>query len=465
MELWPYQEQLITEARNALARGKRRICIVLSCGGGKSVIAANIAKMAISKGNSVLFMVHRIELCNQIRDTFIACGVDLNYCEIGMVQTLTRRTDQVKLSEPDIIITDEFHHGAAASYRNIYETYPNAVLIGFTATPIRGKGGLGSVCDELITSVSAKWLIENNYLSPCKCYSVQLADLSNLKVKRGEYDAAQMAAILENRAVYGETIKNYKRIADGKKTIVYTVSVESAQQTAELFRNGGYTSAALSGSTPKTERAQIMQDFRDNKITILCNCELFGEGLDVPDVECVVLLRKTKSLTLFIQQSMRSMRYKPDKTAIIIDHVGNIFEHGFPQDDRKWSLDGKKEEKKDTKDNLEDKTGFGNKVKSCPVCGVVMEIHVRTCSDCGHEFTKSKERPLVDVELEEITEADLLRAKPYAHYKNCRTWDELSAFRKAKKYKQAWAIHKAIELGIDIPHKLRSLDRHRNKYS
>ena len=139
---------------------------MLSCGGGKSVIAANIAKMAISKGSSVLFLVHRIELCNQIRDTFIACGVDLNYCEIGMVQTLTRRTGQVKLSEPDVIITDEFHHGTANSYRNIYETYPNAVLIGFTATPTRmGKGGLGAVCDELITSVSTKWLIENNYLS------------------------------------------------------------------------------------------------------------------------------------------------------------------------------------------------------------------------------------------------------------------------------------------------------------
>jgi len=349
MELRPYQKQLITNAKRALARGKRRLCIVLSCGGGKSVIAANIAKMAISKGNSVLFLVHRIELCNQIRDTFSACGVNMNYCEIGMVQTLTRRTGQVKLSEPDLIITDEFHHGTAASYRNIYETYPNAVLIGFTATPIRmGRGGLGAVCDELITSVSTKWLIENNYLSPCKYYSAPLADLSDLKVKRGEYDAARMAAILENRAVYGETIKNYRRIADGKKTIVYTVSVESARQTAELFRHSGYTAAALSGATPKDERARVMRDFRENKITVLCNCQLFGEGLDISDVECVVLLRKTKSLTLFIQQSMRSMRYKPGKTAIIIDHVGNIFEHGFPQDDRAWSLDVKKEEKKNS---------------------------------------------------------------------------------------------------------------------
>jgi len=464
MELRPYQKQLITDAKKALARGKRRICIVLSCGGGKSVIAANIAKMAISKGNSVLFLVHRIELCNQIRDTFVACGVDLNYCEIGMVQTLTRRADQVKLSEPDVIITDEFHHGTAASYRNIYETYPNAVLIGFTATPIRrGEGGLGAVCDELITSVSTKWLIENNYLSPCKCYSVQLADLSNLKVKRGEYDVVQMAAILEKRAIYGETIKNYKRIADGKKTIVYTVSVESAQQTAELFRGNGYAAAALDGTTPKAERAQVMQAFRENKITVLCNCELFGEGLDVQDVECVILLRKTKSLTLYIQQSMRSMRYKTGKTAIIIDHVGNIFEHGFPQDDRAWSLDGKKKEKNNS---IEENAGGGCSPKACPNCNVVLESHIRTCPDCGFIFSKKTPAQLIDVELKEITEDDLLRAKPYAHYKNCKSWDELNAFRKAKKYRQAWAVHKAIELGLEIPNKLRGLDRHvLNKYN
>jgi len=464
-KLRPYQKQLIEDTRKALARGKRRLCIVLPCGGGKSVIAAAIAKLAISKGNNVLFMVHRIELCNQIRQTFIAFGVDLNYCEIGMVQTLTRRTGQVGLNDPDVIITDEFHHGGAMSYRSIYKAYPKAAIIGFTATPIRmSTGGLGDICDELITSVSTKWLIENGYLSPCKCYSVTLADLSKLRVKRGEYDVSQLAALLETKTVYGETVKNYRLIADGKKTIVYTVSVESARQTAKLFRGNGYTAAALDGTTPKPEREQIMQDFRDNKISILCNCELFGEGLDVPDVECVILLRKTKSLTLYIQQSMRSMRFKPDKTALIIDHVGNVFEHGFPQDDREWSLEVKKK-KKDAKEEGELK-GLAFKPKACPSCNVVLYQYESKCSECGYVFLVPLKEPAktVDVDLKEITEEDLLRFKPYSHYKNCKTWDELEAFRRVKKYKQAWVIFKAAELGIDIPIKFKTLERKlRNK--
>ena len=459
MKLRPYQEQLIMDTRQALARGKRRLCIVLSCGGGKSVIAASIAKLAISKEKNVLFLVHRIELCNQIRQTFINCGVDLNFCEIDMVQTRTRRVAQVRLNEPDIIITDEFHHGTAASYRNIYKAYPNAILIGFTATPIRmGKGGLGDVCDELLTSVSTKWLIENSFLSPCKYYSVPLADMSNVRVRRGEYDEKQMASILENRTVYGETIANYRRIADGKKAIVYTVSVESARQTAELFCNNGYTAVALDGTTSKEERARVMQDFRDNKISILCNCELFGEGLDIPDVECVILLRKTKSLTLYIQQSMRSMRYKPGKTAIIIDHVGNIFEHGFPQDDREWSLETKsKKSKKVKEDKHEEKV---RKPKVCPECDVVLEPTTRTCSECNYEFAKKEPPEMVDIELKEIVEEDLLRFKPYDYYKKCKTWVELDTFREVKKYKQAWAIFKAVELNIEIPVKYRTLERH-----
>ena len=160
IKLRPYQQQLIIDTQRALAQGKRRLCIVLSCGGGKTVIAAYIAKMAISKGKNVLFLVHRIELRNQIIQTFIDCDVDLNFCEIDMVQTRTCRAGQGGLNGPGIIITDEFHHGTAASYRNIYTTHPDAVSIGFTATPIRtGEGGLGDICDELIIGISTKWLI------------------------------------------------------------------------------------------------------------------------------------------------------------------------------------------------------------------------------------------------------------------------------------------------------------------
>ena len=449
MELREYQTDVINKARQSLAKGRKRICIVLPCGAGKSVIAANIAKISASKGNHVLFFVHRIELVRQIRQTFIECGVDMDYCTVGMQQTIVRHLDQV--NNPKLIIVDEAHHILANGYKKIINTFPDAVVCGFTATPLRmNEGGLGEIIDELITSVSTKWLIENNYLSPCKCYSVQLADLSNIRIKRGEYDAGQMADILEDNAVYGKTVENYKLIAEGRKCLVYTVSVESAKQTADLFIQNGYTAASLDSKTPIHERARIMREFRENKITILCNCELFGEGLDVPDVECVILLRKTHSLTLYIQQSMRSMRYKPGKTAVIIDHVGNVFEHGLPHDDREWTLDPKKRKRIAEKKEPTYKT--------CPNCSLLLLFNVRVCPDCGYEFWEKIIQHTIDVALQEITEADLLRKKPYCFYRACKTWDELERFRAARKYKQAWSIYSAIELGVEIPEEFKYLE-------
>lgn len=354
---------------------------------------------------------------------------------------------------PHYIIIDECHHSTANSYKTIFECFPDARKIGFTATPTRlGKGGLGEVFQKLIQSVSTKWLIANDFLSPYRYFSVPVADVSGVSVQRGEYSATELSKVMENAYVYGETIRNYKKLADDKKTIVYCVSVESAKQTAEKFNTSGYTAASLDSKTPKEEREKIMKTFRENKIKILCNCELFGEGLDVPDVECVILLRKTKSLTLYIQQSMRSMRYKPDKTAIIIDHVGNVFEHGLPDADRRWSLDSKTE--KQENEEL---------VKICPVCFYVMEPDEDACPECGYEFRFSsearhrQEKQEVDVDLVEISEQGIseleLKDKVYSYYKTITDWDELDLFRKAKGFKFAWAIHKALELGIEIPAK------------
>ncbi|MDR1541891.1 MAG: DEAD/DEAH box helicase [Clostridiales bacterium] len=446
IELRPYQEELIADARNALARGYKRICIVLACGGGKSVVAAHIAMLANAKGNRLLFMVHRKELCEQIRETFINCGVDMQLTEVGMQQTLALHLDRI--SPPKIIICDEFHHALAKSYRKIFDHFGNAALVGFTATPVRlNEGGLKAVCDKLITSVSTKWLIENRYLSPARFYSVPLADMSSVKIKRGEYDAAQMSKLLDQRIVYENVLKSYKRIANGKKTIVYCISVAGARETAEMFLNSGYSAVALDGETPKIERSEMLAKFRSGAITVLCNCELFGEGLDVPDVECIILLRKTKSLTLYIQQSMRCMRYVEGKTAVVIDHVGNIYEHGFPQDDRIWSLDEK--EKVVNKDPP---------TKVCPQCSECLPLAAKKCP-CGFKFEKKspleadKPEESEERELMEITEEymDYLRLQRYDFYKTLRSYEELEAFRKARGYKPGWTYYIAKELGIEKP--------------
>lgn len=437
MELRDYQKDLINNIRAEIMAHKKKICAVLGCGGGKSVIQGTIAAEATKRKNRVLFMVHRKELCQQIENTFCKCGVDFKYCTVGMVQSLCRHVPELK--EPKLILVDECHHIPSKIYRKIIDRFPNAIVLGFTATPVRkDEGGLGSVFETMVESVSTSWLIENNYLAPYKYYSVDLADTKNLKTKRGEFDPGEVEKLMARTVIYGDTVENWKKFAEGKQTIVYCSSINTSKKTAQAFQNAGIKAVHLDGTTHKAKREEVVADFRKGKIQVLCNVDLFGEGFDVPDCEAVVLLRPTRSLTLHIQQSMRSMRYKEGKTAIIIDHVGNYLRHGLPDGEREWTLEQKnrKEKPKVT-------------VRTCPNCHAVMPATTQVCPNCGLRFRAEQEEPLVleSVQLHEIT------ALPYYDYKKCSTFEELEGFRKAKKYKFAWTIHTALEMHIPIPAK------------
>lgn len=442
MKLREYQAELIGKIRFAILHGHKSIVSVLGCGGGKSVIQAEIARSATDKGNRVLFLVHRKELCDQITNTFTTQGVNMDLCSVSMVQTVSRHID--KLQEPKVIITDEAHHSTANTFKKIYSAFPDAFRLGFTATPCRlNAGGLGEVYDKLITSVTTQWLIEHQYLSPYKYYSVKLADTSGLHVKAGDYKADEVAELMQNSEIYGETVKQWEKLAKNKKTIAYCASVEAAEETAEQFRQAGYTAASLSGRTPKELRAKIMQEFRESKIMVLANCELFGEGLDVPDCECTVLLRPTQSLTLYIQQSMRSMRYMPGKTAIIIDHVGNCYLHGLPDDNREWTLEPKAKQANIVK------------IRECPMCYAVYQPTNQRCPYCGFVAVKEiqrKEKAVVEIDLVEMKRMEDIKNTPYNNL-NPQTWNDVEEIRKAKGYKIQWAVRFAVMHDIPLPTK------------
>ena len=310
-QLRPYQTDIVNRVRQAYLHGFKAPCVVLPCGGGKSVIVAEIAKRTTDKQNHVLFLVHRKELVDQIQKTFSYWGIDMKNADIMMVQTATRRI--LKLQKPALIITDENHHSKATTYRRIYNSFPNVCRLGVTATPVRLDGsGLGDVNDVLIEGVSAKWLIKNHYLAPYDYYAPSIADLTGIKIQHGEYETISAQKALMKMAVFGDVIRHYKQLADGKQAICYCVSIKHSMAMAEEFRNADISAEHIDGNTPKDERERIISEFRSGKIKILCNVDLISEGFDVPDCECAILLRPTKSLTLYIQQSMRCMRYKPD---------------------------------------------------------------------------------------------------------------------------------------------------------
>lgn len=133
--LRPYQEELVKGIQIAWRSGHRKPCIVLPCGGGKSVILAEIARRTTAKGGRVLFLVHRQELCEQIENTFRNGGVDMSLCKIAMVQTVTRHLEDEL--PPKLIMTDECQHSPSSTYKRIYEHFPNSYMIGATATPLR----------------------------------------------------------------------------------------------------------------------------------------------------------------------------------------------------------------------------------------------------------------------------------------------------------------------------------------
>ncbi|HDU6352614.1 TPA: DEAD/DEAH box helicase [Listeria monocytogenes] len=408
-------------------------------GSGKSVILTEIIRRTTENKNHVLFLVHRKELIDQIQNTLEVSGVDMKHVTLGMVQTIVRRLDHTP--QPELIVIDESHHILANSYKKIIEYFHEARVIGFTATPVRiNGGGLGDINDTLIEKVNAKWLIENSFLSPYKYFAPEVIQTSNLDIKRtGEYDITQLDDQFNQRKVWGDVIKHYQKLADGQQAILYASSLYQSQKMAASFEQVGITAAHIDGKTPKAERDHIIQQFRNGEIKVLCNLDLIGEGFDVPDCSTVIMLRPTQSLSLYIQQSMRGMRYRPEKTSIIIDHVGNVSRFGLPDMERTWTLEPKK--------------GSNSKkaeapVKICPDCFMTVLSSNKQCEHCGHEF-KVEAKPIqIDdaAELQEITEP--IFQVDYSSPNDCKNMKELYEYAKQHNYKRGWAYHQGKVRGF-----------------
>ncbi|ELY5476003.1 DEAD/DEAH box helicase, partial [Listeria monocytogenes] len=385
-------------------------------GSGKSVILAEIIRRTTENKNHVLFLVHRKELIDQIQNTLEVSGVDMKHVTLGMVQTIVRRLDHTP--QPELIVIDESHHILANSYKKIIEYFHEARVIGFTATPVRiNGGGLGDINDMLIEKVNVKWLIENQFLAPYKYFAPEIVQTETLDIKRtGEFDMTGLDDQFNKRMIWGDVIKHYQKLADGQQAILYASSLYQSQKMAASFEQVGITAAHIDGKTPKAERDHIIQQFRNGEIKVLCNLDLIGEGFDVPDCSTVIMLRPTQSLSLYIQQSMRGMRYRPEKTSIIIDHVGNVSRFGLPDMERTWTLEPKK--------------GSNSKkaeapVKICPDCFMTVLSSNKQCEHCGHEF-KVEVKPIqVDeaAELQEITEA--VFKVNYSSPNECKNMKEL----------------------------------------
>lgn len=453
IQLRDYQKQIIDDVGFEF-QNKNRVCAVAPCGAGKTITVGWMAQGTAIKGRRTLFLVHRQELIKQSVDTFndmnIRHGVIATkypkdhepLVQIGSVQTVVRRLEQIP--PPEFIVIDEAHHATAGTWKKIINHFQNAKVLGVTATPERmGGHGLGDIFQSLVIGPTVKQLIGWGNLSPYQYYAPPgKFDAKEVRVKFGEYVRSDLEMQLDQNSVIGDVIANYQKLASGMRAVCYCVSLAHSKHIADSFCKVGIPAMHIDGETPEVIRTQSIQDFRDNKIKILCNVDLISEGFDVPAMEAVILARPTQSLTLFIQQAMRAMRpdrNNPEKKAIIIDHVGNVFRHGMPDEDREWTLESKK--KKRTSERT-------LSIKTCPMC-YQAHYSARQCPYCGFNYPVAAREEMPQEKKGELLKIeDVERKERRQEVGQARTVEELEQIAIKRGYSMRWVSHAAKAKGI-----------------
>lgn len=414
ISLHPFQTDILDEARAAMQSGVRALCIVAPTGAGKTVLTAKMLGTAAERGTPSLFCVHRRELLSQSTATFSFAGIPhgviapgyasdaIHPIQIGSIQTLARRRNTLR--RPKLIVVDEAHHLAAKSWSSLIEAFPDAWLIGLTATPERLDGkGLGKYFERIVQGPSVRWLIDNQYLAPYRLFAPGEPDMKGVHTRMGDYVQAELAAEMDKPTVTGDMIRHYREHVPGKRAILRAVSIEHSKHVAAQFCAAGIVAVHVDGETPTKDREDAMTAFRAGHIKVLTNVDLFSEGVDVPAVECVIDGRPTQSLTLWLQFCGRALRYVPGKTAVILDHAGNVRRHGLPDQERTWSLEGRPEgQKKNASQEV--------KVKLCPGCYAAQPPGGSVCKFCGAPFeTEGRAVDYVEGDLQEINPVEFKR--------------------------------------------------------
>ena len=449
MQLRKYQTDTISKTADSFRQRKIAPLIVLPTGAGKTVIFSEIAKRAVQKNNNVLILVHRRELIKQaskkladiqVPHGIIAAGFkpSSHPIQVASVQTIVRRLHKINYI-PALIIIDEAHHSVAGSWKKILDHFPKAKRIGVTATPCRLSGeGLRVMFDDLILGPSVKELVEAGFLSPHKVFGApQKINFNKIKMRGGDYATDQLAEEMIKADITGDAVQQYKKHANGLPAIAFCVNVSHAGIVKAKFNNSGIKADIITGDMDTDDRDQVINGLSSGKIQVLVSIEVVSEGFDLPSVSCAILLRKTASLGLYLQQVGRILRPQENKTAIVLDHVGNTITHGFIDDPKDWSLDSKKRSKR----NQEKAPA----VQTCKQCFATYSPQ-QTCPECGYaapiktrQITE-QEGDLVELKRTEVRLRQAEKDQAKMLIRKARSLEELKAVARRLGYKQGWAF-------------------------
>ena len=431
-----FQGTLKNAAYGEWNAGHRNVLMRLDTGGGKSVIASDIVLDGVNQHMNQAVIAHRNELVTQMSmhianrgiphriigsDTTIAQARRMHRaafgdtlvnraaptCVIGVDTMVRKNGDVVKVcNQMDRWIIDEAHHVLRDNkWGKAVDMMPNAQGLGVTATPSRADGkGLGvdfdGVFNTMVSGPSMRYLVENGFLSDYEivCPSSDLKVDDSDKSANGDWSNQTLRKAAKKSHIVGDTVENYCKYAYGRRAIVFSTDIETANETASNFMANGIPAASLSSKTPTAVREKYIEEFRSGKIWVLVNVDLFDEGFDVPACDVVILARPTASLGKYRQMVGRCLRFLVGKTALIIDQVSNVVRHGLPDKDIVWTLARRDKRGKSEPDPDE------IPLTACAVCTKPYEKFRVACPHCGAQ----KPLPAPQDRTLEMVEGDLI---------------------------------------------------------
>ena len=401
LTLRPYQKRIIKETYDLIRQGTKSILLFAPTGAGKTLIASQIIAHAAGRDRSCMFVVHRDNLIAQTYDKFQKFGLECGFIKAGWqenrgakvqiasVQTLQKR-DWWQEYRADVILLDECHILAFASVVRKMMTliYPQAIWLGLTATPWRlsKREGLGDIFDGLVCAPLPYELIDQGYLVKPSYHAVEPPDLKNRESVDGDCNESQLAIACDKLELIENLVKEWRRIAWKRPTIVFAANVPHSQNIYKTFLEAGISAAHIDGDTPVHQRNQIYQQSQSGEIMILCSCLTMTEGADLPWISCICLFRLTESKARYFQMVGRGLRLSPEtskRDCIVLDLVGNVYKHRYIEDLRQVTLN-----------QGEDPEDIPAPLKVCQSsnggCGAIIYAFYKECPHCGYSFEINK---------------------------------------------------------------------------
>lgn len=453
--LRPYQFAAIEAVRELIRQGKRRILLAKPTGSGKTLTSAAMIAGALEKGKRTLFIAHRKEIIDQTVRAFARLGItrigviraqdprrnESAPIQVASIQTLGRRAKPLGIS---LVVIDECHRSMADSYRkHVFDAFPDSVIVGLSATPCRADGkplgivdGASAGYEEIVIGARYSELIAGGFIEEPVVYSTPvLPDLSRVKTTGGDYNQEQLEEAVNRGAIIGDIVRNWQKHASGRRTVVFAVTIEHSLALLAAFTAAGVRAEHLDGTTPEPEREAILARLEAGITQVVCNVGVLTEGWDQPSCKCIVLARPTKSLALYMQMGGRSLRPWRDElgvrvSPIILDHGGCVDRHGFPHEDREWSLTARP------------KKGSAMPTKMCGECFAMIPAGCKECPHCQAETAPVE--PLTR-EIEVVDHVELMLRTMTGE--DAQLVFYRKAVAKAKQYglKPGWVFHRFKE--------------------